>query len=328
MHCAIVSLLFVTCNMQSKVESTYLPDYYKIYSKADSSELSIKYFGIGSTLISYNGKAVFTDPALSNPSLFNVVGGKLKTDEALIRVIDPDLSQVDFTIVGHAHYDHLMDLPYLSEKYLPANSKIIASKTAANLLHAANLKQDIIDALPKAANNNSLGEWIYNEDKSIRILPIQASHTPQIANLVSLAQGTLTSPLKEVPERANQWIGGTTFTYLIDFLSADKSIEIRVYFQSTTDNAPSGMPNVSYLDDRKIDVALIAGGVDSKNLENTMNHLLAEKYVIIHWENFFRSKMLTAKPMSASHNKIESFIKEKGWSEKVIHPSPGQMLNF
>lgn len=326
--CSTICFILISCNTQKAVERTALPDYYKIHTSASDNELSIKYFGIGCTQISYKGKSVFTDPAISNPSLFNVVAGKLKTDEALIDLLNPNLDDVQFTIVGHAHYDHLMDLPYLSKNYLPNNSKIIGSKTAQNLLHAANIPQQFIDAAQNSANENSLGNWIYSEDKSIRILPIKANHLPQIANLISLASGSVEQPMKNIPERAKDWLAGLTYNYLIDFLGTENSIEKRVFFQSSTDNGSSGMVDQSYLAEHQIDLAMIAGGINSDDLISNDENLLAEKYLLIHWENFFRSKLLEAKPMSSSHNKLVTFIQEKGWADKVIHPSPGQLINY
>jgi len=328
MACALASLLILSCNIQNEVERTVLPDYFKIHTTPTTGELSIKYYGIGCTLISYKGKSVLTDPALSNPSLFNVVAGKLKTDEALIELLNPKLSQVNFTVIGHAHYDHLMDLPYLSKNHIPANAKTIGSKTAANILYAAKIPQEFIVANNNNAASNMVGKWVYNEDKSLRIMPIEASHLPQIASIINLAPGVLEKPLNKVPERAKDWLAGQTFNYLIDFLGTDNTIEKRVFFQSTTDSPGSGMVPENILNEHKIDVALLAGGIDGANLEETNSYLNAENYLLIHWENFFRSKLLEAKPMSTSHNKLLEFIKQKGWQQKVIHPSLGQLLNY
>ena len=71
---------------------------------------------------------VLTDPFWSYFSLGHVAFGRIGPDPKQIEPHLPDLSHVQGVLVGHAHYDHVMDLPYVIDR-LHSNASIVGSRT-------------------------------------------------------------------------------------------------------------------------------------------------------------------------------------------------------
>jgi len=324
---AFFFLVFSACNNNIKVkpiEST--AHFYKNRTPVSNNELSILYFGIGSTLITYKEKSVFTDPCLSNPGLKDVVFGNVVADTTLIEFLKPPLQNVELTLIGHAHYDHLMDLPYLATQYLPKKSKIIGCRSALNLITSANIPQKYIVANKIKGDYEETGIWTYNEEENVRTMVFEGHHPPQIAGIFKFGKGKVKEPLPAIPLKANKWKEGETYTFIIDFLDEEKkAIEKRIFVQTSSGRFPKGMVPQKILEERSIDVAIIPADLD--RTFQAIHYLKAKHYIVVHWENFFKSKLLKVKPFSKrSMNKIMNKIDEMGLQEKVTIPLPGEFM--
>ncbi len=300
-------------------------------STANFDQLRLKYYGIGSVLLEYNNKAVLTDPCWTNLPMRDVMFGKIKTDREGISLMHPELDHVEFTLVAHSHYDHLMDLPFIAKNYLNPKSKIVGSTTTSNLMYSAALEQPFVNALPFMGSNEKEGDWLYNEDETVRVMVLESHHPPQVLGVLKLGGGTVDEALQQIPDRASDWKEGETLAFLIDYLDpAQKSkIKKRVYFQSSEGKVPQGIPPASVLRQRQIDVAVIAGITKIQNLKKKIEVLNAKQNVIVHWENFFRAKNLEAKPMSPfAFSRLKRFIKENNLQNRVQIAQPGEALDF
>jgi hypothetical protein len=195
-------------------------------------------------------------------------------------------------LVGHAHYDHLMDVPYIKKKYLP-QAKIYGSETMKNTLAGDHdLKQDdVVSVEQGAGTDREPGTW-WDASRRLRFMALKSEHAPIVAHL-KFFEGTYREPLKELPTRAYGWREGQTLAYLIDFLSADgKTVEFRVHYQDAASTAPLGFPPaLSQLPDpRRVDLAIVCmPGFDQVEHypEAIVKRLKPRFVVIIHWENFF-----------------------------------------
>lgn len=319
-------LSIIACNNSLKNEP--IKHFYKNRTTLNENELSVLYYGIGSTLITYKGKAVFTDPCLSTPSLKDVAFGNVVTDTALIELLNPALQNVDLTLIGHAHYDHLMDLPYLATKYLPKESKIIGCKTALNIIASANIPQKYVVTNKIKGNQQETGIWIYNEEENVRTMVFESHHPPQIAGIFKFGMGKVDTPLTAIPLSANKWKEGETYTFIIDFLGEEKqTIEKRIFVQTSSGKFPKGMIPHKLLAEKSIDVAIIPADLD--RTFQAMDYLKAEHYIVVHWENFFKSKLLKAQPFSKRMmNEIRNKIDEMDLADKVTVPLPGEFLKY
>lgn len=272
---------------------------------AYATTLQIRYLGAGGVLLKRGEDALLAAPFFSNPSMLRVAFGEVRwRKEEVDRFLGPkdrdDLAAVSGVIVGHAHYDHLMDLPYIKQTYLP-KAKIYGSDTARNtLLGDETLKkkpEDLVSvehqawAAPPAGQPEPVVVWTQVNER-IRFLALKSEHAPIFLG-IKFFEGHYREPLPVIPTSAWAWREGETLAYLIDFLGPDgKTVEFRVHYQDTASNPPLGFPPPSVVppDGRGVDVAILCvpGHTQVKGYPaGIVERLRPRLAVLIHWEDFF-----------------------------------------
>lgn len=303
-HVAAACLLavFVICLPACSSSSRDLPVYsggsgLPPADPAYPTDLQIKYLGAGGVLLRRGPDVLVTAPFFSNPSLLRVAFGELQAHpEQIDRFLPPvtrDLSDATAVLVGHAHYDHLMDMPYIKKKYM-ARARIYGSTTMRNTLlgDGSLAADDLVSVEETAGTADKPGRWWYDASRRVRFMALKSEHAPIVLHL-KFFEGAYTEPLKELPTRAFDWREGQTLAYVIDFLSADgKSVAFRIHYQDAASSPPLGFPPPSSLigDERRVDVAIVClpGFEQVENYPEKIVERLNPRFVVgIHWENFF-----------------------------------------
>lgn len=290
--------------------------------------LQIGFFGVASFLFEYKGRAVLTDPFISNPPARKVLFGKIRTDTALVDKYTPpsDLAKVNMVVVGHAHYDHLMDLPYMAS-HIPASAKFCGSRTMKHTLAAAKLPQQSISMNDIAADSLNIGQWIYSNDSMIRIMAGLSTHPPHFLKVI-LYEGPYTRDLEKMPLKTRHWKCGQTFSFMIDFLDNDKKdIAYRIFFQSSGAEPKQGFFPESVIHQKKPDVAVfgIANDHEQKVYPyEAVNFMQPDIIFVAHWENFMRAKEKPYKTVQTGNpEKFYQAIKTVYPNKSIILPAPG-----
>jgi L-ascorbate metabolism protein UlaG (beta-lactamase superfamily) len=81
----------------------------------DLTEPKIEFLGVGGWLLYWKGEGLLLAPSFSNPATLGIVGLPPLTVESDSERIDrhmPDAKKVTMLLVGHAHYDHLLDVAH------------------------------------------------------------------------------------------------------------------------------------------------------------------------------------------------------------------------
>ncbi len=260
------------------------------------TDVQIKYLGAGGVVIKRGADVLVTAPFFSNPSIPRVAFGEIKSlPEQVDRFLGPPgngLAGTTAILVGHAHYDHLMDVPYIKKQYLP-QVKVYGSETMKNTLAGDRTLEtaDVVSVEEDAGTAEQPGKW-WPASQRLRFMALKSEHAPIIFHL-KFFEGTYSEPLQELPTRAFGWREGQTLAYLVDFLSADgKTVEFRVHYQDAASTAPLGFPPMfnQPQDQRRVDLALVCmpGFNQVENYpEKIIKRLNPRFVVIIHWENFF-----------------------------------------
>ena len=100
-----------------------------------TSGVSFKWFGTDSWEITFGNKTLLLDPWLSRTDA-GIFSGKFnpkttaKIEEA---VIDQHIKKADQILIGHGHYDHIADVPYIAKK---TGASVIGSESHMNMLRA------------------------------------------------------------------------------------------------------------------------------------------------------------------------------------------------
>ncbi len=180
-----------------------------------NAAISFKWLGTTTFTLSDGKTSLLFDPSLTYVSVLDFLPW---------RKVQTDTSEVDYwfnrcgiksihgIFVNHAHYDHVIDAPYVIKKY---GGKLYGSSSTANVGIGGGLKSNQIEIL-KADRIVKLGKF-----------SIQAFVTPHSPHFwdVMLAHGDITLPLIP-PVNVMEYRVGETFSFLI------KHPEVSILYQA------------------------------------------------------------------------------------------------
>ncbi len=307
---------------------------------AYATTVQVRYLGAGGVVIKRGDDVVLTAPFFSNPSIPRVAFGEIRSlHEQVDRFVKPGddyLAAAQAILVGHSHYDHLMDVPYIKTKYMPA-ARIYGNTTMTYILAGdpALNPADMISVENEMGTSERAGKW-WPAGPHIRFMALKSEHAPIFAG-ISFFEGNYDAPLKAIPTRATGWLEGQTLAYLIDFLGADGKVAYRIHYQDAASNPPLGFPPpLASLDDaRPVDLALVCMP-GSNEVRNYPDGLLARfsprHIVLIHWENFFETLPDDASQLrTVPHEPAEKFLEHLQAVAPGIPytlPAPGAWMRF
>ena len=290
------------------------------------SDLTIQYLGVGGFLFEINNERLLTAPFYSNPSLLkNIPFRSIESNPHSIEARFPkklktNNNAVKAILVGHSHYDHLMDVPYLIEHYMK-EAKVYGSTTMTAILNNFGIacgdekNGSAISVNDKAESK----DWIDIPDSQIKILPIRSSHAPHFLGM-TFQKGHYKCGDKFDLHSAWDWKMGNVYAYLIDFQDDQNNTLFRVYYQdsaSNPDGPDSGLVPHQLIENRPVDIAILvlAGSSNVKNYpQSRVKNTKAELFIVGHWEDFFGN--FSNEPVVARRSDEISFIADL---EKAIH---------
>lgn len=270
-------------------------------------EVEMTYLGVGGFLIRAGESAILTAPLFSNPGLFETGLQTIRTEPDRISAHLPDVSDVTAILVGHGHYDHLMDVPWILDNAAP-RATVYANRTSAHQLAPFGFRWRRAEARPGATEERVVvlngvagsveraGEWIRVAPR-MRIMALRSDHAPHLAGH-TLYAGERTRDMPAPPAAAAEWLDGETLAFLIDVLAADGSVELRIYYQDAVAAAPYGLaPRLEH----PVDVAVVVPATFAEvawQPEALLDHLRPRHVILAHWEDFFRPPGRPAEPVS------------------------------
>jgi L-ascorbate metabolism protein UlaG (beta-lactamase superfamily) len=99
-------------------------------SPIGAGELSVRWYGTAAYRFEYQGKVLWIDPWFSRQGLLALLFGVIEPRKG---EIDRYLDRADAIAIGHSHYDHAADLPYIAPK---TRAVVYGSDSTANILRA------------------------------------------------------------------------------------------------------------------------------------------------------------------------------------------------
>lgn len=293
--CSLVTGLLVGCSTSVDDLAIYqsaevvLPKMNERALIDGEKQLNIQYLGVGGYLFQYGEDSIMTAPSFTNPGLMNVtLPLSIAADHALIdKLLPPQAKQAEFILVGHAHYDHLLDVPYIMQQHMPMTIAM-GSTTMKNIVTAVIDDDRLLDITDYAAVGDLPGRWLYNRNGTIRIMPIKSDHAPHFMG-IKVMSGQYDQALTELPSTAYGWKEGQTYAYVIDFLDNQQQPVYRIHYQDAASNSPDGlMPMMT--DTKAVDMAILCVAafhqVDDYP-EAILQQTQPGMIVMGHWEDFF-----------------------------------------
>jgi hypothetical protein len=319
----------------------------------DSSRvISVTYLGVSGLLFEHKGRVLLTAPFFSNPSLRMVSPRmtrllrstpRISPDTLLIeRLLPRSADRASAILVGHGHYDHLMDIPYIAVRRA-TKSRIFGGPSVRHMLMGdstlrSNGGQRVVAiSIGEAGSRNRRGVWYYTSDSAYRFMALVAGHAPTYRALrhsYLYTLGTVNVDLDSLPHTAAEWKLGEPYAYLIDVLSDDRRATVfRVYFQDAPSEPPLGFPPTEVFAERPVDLAVLCGATSS-NVPNTPDSLLKvlkpAQVILAHWEDFFRQQTLPIQPGPGTEldELRESLTKSLPPSAPWVVPLPQTTFRF
>ena len=173
--------------------------YHASPIQASPECIELEYLGTAGFVVRHAKRTIVLDPYLSRPALWPTLTKPLIPNVSLISRIIP---HADDVLIGHAHYDHILDAPDLC---LQTGARLIGSRASIMVGRAAGLPES---QLVETAGHEDIasGEW------RIRALP--SIHGKAVFGRIPLA-GDITEP-PAWPPRFYQLKHGLVLNWLVD----------------------------------------------------------------------------------------------------------------
>ena len=300
---AVLALALSSC-VSPRTCTTLVPE-----PRPDPDAVQVTFLGVGGLIIRWQGAAVMAAPLYSNPTIGEIALSEIHTDRQRIdALMRQDVSGVRAIFSGHAHYDHLMDVPYVA-LHKAEGADLVGNNAMVKLLEPIKGK---LGPKRKLVPIESPSPTSYDVPRTrFRIRAVVSQHSPQIGPRligwlprllglfihfprVTLWRGEDEEPAKELPVRAGNWPAGTTQAFVIELLDADDSVAFRIYYQDSPTIPPYGYPDWPKTSSRyDLAILCLGGATEYKAFPRDIVGYLAPTYVMgIHWENFFDPRPL------------------------------------
>ena len=340
-----LSLWVISCGRNVRLlEPAYVQNeiIHQLGSNADK-KLSVHYTGAGGVILKFDSTILITDPFFSNSHFLPILiktafGGYISNQEKFIQYginrIPFGIHKTQAILITHAHYDHLMDVPWMFENgyFEKKHTKVIGNRTAVRLMEHFDAV-DVLNAESYIFSKETETTWI-TTIPNVRILPILSQHAPHKGHIKAFS-GEYTGELGKKGKnktRLRDWREGRTISYLIDFIDGD-DLQMRVFIQTSASDDPIGAPSREILNQKEVDLAIL-GVASYENSNNYPMHLIdalePKALLFVHWENFFR-KYTARKPRTVMGTDVVKFVKII--DKKYPHipfwlPGPGTTLKL
>jgi L-ascorbate metabolism protein UlaG (beta-lactamase superfamily) len=319
--------------------------------------VSLRFLGAGGLLIRKGPDVVMTGPLYTSPSVPALLANLLEGDPDGPQTfyarhrIDADAGDIRAILVGHPHYDHLMDVPFFMDRAPQATvygststRNVLAGYGAQYAARADALNEPGRDRVDSRNCDPSIpgpdcgswsggpGEWVPvpGAQGRLRVRAFCSRHPRQVLREIHFWPGCVTQPLTDPPTHPDVMREGEVLAFLVDFLQ-NGAVVFRVYYQDAPTHGPVGWVPADVLADRDVDVALLNGGnfdaVDAA--EKIVGNLRARNVVIHHWENFFDPTHEDLTPITDINRFRKLLIAEMGGDTRRVRLlKPGVTVGF
>jgi len=258
------------------------------------AEPKITYLGVGGWLLNWKNEGLLFAPSFSNPGFPPLL---VRPNPTRIDAHMPLVPQVGVLLIGHAHYDHLLDVPHIMQ-HQARNATAYGNATVGHTLAAVkdpplrfvNVEPKMVRVhcrTPECYLADPEAQWTY--DGHFRFMAIQSQHAPHIAGL-DLLKGSYYEDLETLPTYVRNWKEGTTLAFLVDLLDDDLKTPIyRIHYQDSASNPPYGFPPLMP-DGKSVDVVIMCGASTDQVVgypDALLRYLHPRRLLIGHWEDFF-----------------------------------------
>lgn len=284
-------------------------------ARPEPEKVVVQYLGVGGFLFKRGDDVILTAPFYSSPSLLEIAfNHELRPDtDAINRLFPLDGEKAKAILVGHSHFDHLMDVPYIALHRAKA-ADVYGSSTTQRLLapiaRALGKKNTGVYAVDHLAGDERVpGRW-QKVNQGMRFMALRFEHAPTFTLKLDVPfqkgieipfqlwrGGALDEDAKELPRTVSQWVQGPVFAYVIDFLDESGAPAYRIYYEDAGDaDRKRGVP-AELVAEKSVDLAVLCLNGDVEAMEgrpevDILADLKPKAVMVAHWENFLLTQDL------------------------------------
>jgi L-ascorbate metabolism protein UlaG (beta-lactamase superfamily) len=276
----------------------------------DTGQVRLIYLGTAGWEITDGRTSILIDPYLSRihiniPRSIGSAAAEMQGDTRPVigpndlvvsdtSIINAHIKRVDYILVHHSHFDHVMDVPFIARK---TGAAVIGHESTTNLMRAYGIGEDQLITV-RGGEDYDFGTF------SVKVIP--SLHSPLFQK--HYYDSHIIPPDIKTPVRLVDFVEGGSLAYLIRFDG----------YQILTFGSMNYIERE--LEGLRPDVALIGAGPSRKEIHDYAGRLmrvLGFPAIIIptHWDNYIL-------PYQSSQEdqveKLDSFIREV----KTASPNP------
>ncbi len=314
-----------------------------------ATPMKLTYLGTAGFRIEYGEDVLLLSPFFSNPGLSEVLFSEIEPDyEVIEQFAGPyKLATADAIFLGHGHYDHALDVPYIA-KHFATDAHIYGNQTTINQFSASPLLDDsrrLHDVSPYAINLPSLpgaNSWPERSRihglKGVEYLAIESIHSPHFCGQ-TLANQQVSSPDGAYPSRASDWKSGKNLSFVFEFRRPSGPVEYRIFYLdavmlSKPTQTMSCMIGPEYPEATNIVISSVSLYDNVEGQPQDMLSLIEPDHVILaHWDEFSRDYASNVKaPRQQFTANVDEYIRALECAEPAhkawLHPGIGTTMTF
>jgi L-ascorbate metabolism protein UlaG (beta-lactamase superfamily) len=182
--------------------------------------LVMHWLGTASFHIRAGATSILTDPFYSHQTAFRTAFRRLESNPERIQALLGDLPEPQAILIGHGHYDHIMDLAPAMRLLGWRGTEVFGSETVDNLLQGYPEKH-------RWRFNRLTGQTLWRESTTLplRLRSLSAGHAPQIGNRL-LWPGQIGEQRKKPPAKVRDFQAGRVLAYFIELDAGAKTHRI------------------------------------------------------------------------------------------------------
>ena len=243
---------------------------------AQETGLRVRWLGVAGFSIEAGDDVLLHDPYLSRPGFWRTLFRRYQPDAAVLGPLfepgspAPELSRASLVLVGHSHFDHLGDVPWIAER---TGGQVVGSPTTANIARG-------YGSAPHTVSAVAPGDRIVRGSFEVRV--VESRHARLFFGNPPLPGEVLEPP--QAPIHALSVKLGGALAYLVTHLPSG----LRVFLLSSADVHPPALDALA-AEGVRVDLLLPASqGRDPDYAARLVKALRPRRVVPHHYDDFFR----------------------------------------
>lgn len=255
------------------VSDAVFHDDFALKVPGPQAGVHVRWLGTAGFELRYGEHVILFDPYLTRASLARCITSTLSSDVvAITRTLGRgDAMRADAIVVGHTHFDHVLDVPTIARL---TGARVLGSRSAATLCRMDGVPPaqicDVEHELAHGSYTTEVGPF------QLRFFP--SAHSKLLFGRRVPAAGEI-ADCDQVPLRANGYRCGAVF-----------AVEVRVAGRTLFHLGSAELVEGS-LPPREVDLLMfcVAGWQTTPRVvERAMSRLSPRAVLLSHWDDFFR----------------------------------------